>query len=61
MEERAMQDMLISMAISVLVQLARDPNSRGKWRKALLKVFVEITRAFKTDSDFLSAAKQEFK
>lgn len=56
-----MEDMLIGMGVNVLITLARDPSKRGKWRKALLKVFVEITRAFKQDAEFLAAAKQEFK
>jgi len=40
------------MAVNVLIQLARDPNGRGKWRKALLKIFREIGRAFKDDAEF---------
>lgn len=56
-----MEDMLINMGVSALIALARDPNKRGRWRKAMLKVFVEITRAFKDDAEFLKTAKQEFK
>lgn len=50
-------DFLITMAVSVLVQLARDPNGRGKWRKALLKVFREIANAFPNDVEFQAAAQ----
>jgi len=45
-------DFIISMAVSVIIQLARDPKGRGKWRKALLKVFREIASAFRDDNEF---------
>lgn len=50
-------DFLITMAVSVLVQLARDPKGRGKWRAALLKVFREIAKAFPNDTDFIAVAE----
>lgn len=53
-----MQDMLISMGINVLITLVRDPKGRGKWRKALLKVFREIAIAFRQDADFQSAFEE---
>lgn len=50
-----MQDWMIRLAIGTLIELARDPNGRGKWRKALLKVFREIAIAFRDDAEFASA------
>jgi hypothetical protein len=56
-----MQDLLIGMGVNVLLQVLQDPNSKAKWRRALLKVFREIARAFSTDKEFLGTAKIEFK
>lgn len=47
-----MDDILIPLAINTLVQLARQPGKRSKFRKQLLKVFVEIAKAFKNDAEF---------
>jgi hypothetical protein len=58
---KAMPNWVISMGVSALIELARDPNMHSKWRGALLKVMREIARAFKDDSEFLQTAKQEFK
>lgn len=53
-----MNDMLISMGVSALIMIARDKQGRGKWRKALLKVFREIAVAFRDDSDFQAVVKE---
>lgn len=52
-------DFLIPMAVSVLVQLARDKNGRGKWRAALLKVFREIAKAFPDDTQALMVGSEK--
>ena len=46
-----MPDWMISLAVNTLIHLARDPQRRGKFRKALLKVFREIAIAFKDDAE----------
>lgn len=53
-----MNDFLITMAVSVLIELARDPKGRGKWRKALLKVFTVIATAFRSDAEFQHAFEE---
>ena len=53
-----MPEWVISLAVSTMIGLARDKNGRGKWRKALLKVFREISIAFREDAEF-SAAFEE--
>lgn len=50
-----MDDILIPLGVNTLVQLARDPKRRGKWRKALLKIFIAIAIAFKDDAEFAQA------
>jgi hypothetical protein len=55
------QDLVIGMAVNVLIQLVRDPNSRSKWRKALLKVFREIAIAFKDDAELTSVIDAQAK
>lgn len=52
-----MEDILISLGVNALVTIARDPKGRGKWRKALLKVFREIAKGFSGDQEFASVAK----
>lgn len=54
-------DYLTTIGVSALIAIARDPNGKGKWRSALLKVFREIARAFSDDADFLAVAKKELK
>lgn len=56
-----MTDMIVTMAISVLIQTIRDSSSKAKWRSASLKLFREIARAFNSDKEFVATAKQEFK
>lgn len=51
-----MNDFLISMSVSVLIQLIRTPSIRGKWKAALLKIFKEIAIAFKDDPSFQATA-----
>jgi hypothetical protein len=53
------QDIAIGSAINLLINLARSKESKGKWRKALLKVFTEVARSFKGDAEFMSAAQRE--
>lgn len=55
------QDIVIGMAINTLVTLARDKQGRGKYRKALLKVFTEIVRAFRSDAEFVGVVETELK
>lgn len=47
-----MNDFVIGMAVSVMVQLVRNPSIRGKWKAAILKVFREIAINFKDDPAF---------
>lgn len=56
-----MPDWMIPLAINVMINLARDKQNRGKWRKALLKVFSEIAIAFRDDVAFQAVveAKQD--
>ena len=55
-----MPDWVVSMGINAIIEIARgDGRSRSKWRKALLKVFREIARAFKDDVEFAQVAETE--
>lgn len=54
-----MPEWMIPLAINTLIQIARDPKTHGKWRKALLKVFREIARAYKNDAEFTAVAEEE--
>lgn len=52
------EELLIGQSVSVLVQLARDPKGRGRWRKAMLKIFREIARAFRDDEEFAAVMSE---
>lgn len=54
-------DLFVSLAINVLIEKLRSGNQDTKLKKAVLKVFREIVRAYGSDKEFLAAAKQEFK
>jgi hypothetical protein len=56
-----MEDVLISLGVNAIVTIARDPKGRGKWRKALLKVFREIAKAFSADAEFQAVAESVVK
>ena len=47
-----MDDILIPLAVNTFISLARDPKRRSKWRRQLLKVFVETVKQFKDDVEF---------
>jgi len=49
------EELIIGVAVNKLVQLARNKSERSKWRRALLKVFIEISKAFKDDAEFAKA------
>jgi len=51
-------DWMVSLAVNVLIQIARDPSQNSRWRKALLKVFKEIGRAFATDDAFADVMRE---
>lgn len=53
-----MNDFLISMAVSVMIQLVRTPTVRGKWKSAIFKVFREIAIHFEGDPDFAKTVQQ---
>lgn len=48
------KDILISQAIATVIAIASDPAGKGKWRKALLKVFKKIAAAYSADAEFQS-------
>jgi hypothetical protein len=52
------QDIVIGYAVNTLISVIRDPKGRGKWRKALLKIFAEIARAFRDDAEFAAAVSE---
>jgi hypothetical protein len=47
-----MEDILLAMGISVLLNAVKDPNKKAKIRKQMLKVFNAIKAAFSGDPDF---------
>lgn len=51
-----MNDLLIPMAISILLQVVKTSSANSKWREAFLKVFRTIAFQFNTDPDFQKAA-----
>lgn len=53
-------DWLIPMAVSVVIQLIRDPKLSVKWRAALLKIFREIATQFRDDPDFARVLDKDF-
>jgi len=52
-------DSIIRFAIGELIAIAKDAKGRGKWRKALLKVFREIAAGFRDDAEFQDVMKSE--
>lgn len=56
-----MFDIFFTLGINALVEFARNKVKDPQKRKAALKVFRELARAFKDDKEFLTTAKQEFK
>lgn len=47
-----MDDLIISMAISVVLSTIKNPEKKAKLKKALLKVRNQINLAYKNDLDF---------
>jgi len=56
-----MENWMFSLGISALIEVARSAVKKPEQRKALLKVFRELARAFKDDREFLETAKKEMK
>lgn len=47
-----MNDLFITMAISVILSTVKNPESKAKLRKAMLKVFTTIKAQYASDPDF---------
>ena len=47
-----MNDFYIKLGIAAVIALVQDERLKLKWRKAILKVFREIARAFAGDDEF---------
>lgn len=47
-----METYFISMGISVILQMLKNPDNRRKYRNAMLKVRNAINAAFAADEDF---------
>lgn len=54
-------DFYITLAISVLLQVIRDPKVNFKFKRALLKIFKEIAIQFGTDPEFSAVADTHVK
>lgn len=52
-----MEDILIPLGVNAVISMLRAGKTKSKWRAAMLKVFVEIGKAFRSDEDFKMAAK----
>lgn len=47
-----MEDLLISMGLSVLLSAIKNPAKRASLRKQMLKIFNAIKAAYANDPDF---------
>ena len=47
-----MEDILISMGITVILAAIKNPNKKASLRAAMLKVFRAIQSAYHQDEDF---------
>jgi hypothetical protein len=51
----------VNLAVSVILQMLQDGVLRGKFRRALLKIFRAIALQFREDPEFLAVMKAESK
>lgn len=51
-----MEDILINLGVGALLAILSDPSKRGRWRRAILKIFRAASVHFKDDADFRAAA-----
>lgn len=56
-----MEGFWFTLGVNALVEFARSAVKDPKQRKAALKVFRELARAFKDDKEFVQTAKVEMK
>ena len=54
-----MQDMLINMGVSVILEMLKSNALRKKWAKAMLKVFKAIWLAYGSTPEFQAAVEAE--
>ena len=52
-----MEDFLIDMGLATLIgvlkrKIPNDPNAKGRWKKAFLKLFLAIRDAYGDDPQF---------
>lgn len=53
-------DLLISMAVSAVIEAVKDPSKKKKVRAAMFKVFRTIGEVYADDEEFLAWLKRRF-
>lgn len=51
------EDIWINIGVSALLAVLNDPTKRGRWRKAILKIFRVAALSFQNDEDFRNVAR----